>query len=122
MAKHTRLITHPDNLSILRALKHPESGLPASAWIDGLMVCTNTLMERRRIREVWHPPASERFVEYGPEDEAWARPLGLGRVERVDDGPLFYLVKDPPWLMEFFADPFGAMPFPKRVLLSDVKF
>lgn len=33
----------------------------------------------RRV-EKWHPPAGDRFTEYGPEDEKWMRPLGLGTV------------------------------------------
>lgn len=28
----------------------------------------------------WLPPTGDRFVEYGPEDEKWMRPLGLGSI------------------------------------------
>lgn len=33
--------------------------------------------------EEWQPPAGGRFVSYGRSDEAWMRPLGLGRIQRT---------------------------------------
>lgn len=47
----------------------------------------------RNIVERWDPPIGGRFFCYGPEDEPWARPLGLGRVTREDRGALFFLLK-----------------------------
>jgi hypothetical protein len=44
----------------------------------------------RSIRKKWHPPAGDRFTEYGPEDEEWMRPLGLGRIEEIDEGPVIF--------------------------------
>lgn len=45
-----------------------------------------TMVDRFR----WKPPAGGRFIEYGPEDEHWMRPAGLGTLE-----PVFYVVDVP---------------------------
>jgi hypothetical protein len=64
-------------------------------WSDHLPI--------RKTRQDWHPPVDDRFCIYGPEDEGWMRPLGLGRFETVDEGPLFYLI-DLGLLMRFRSD------------------
>ena len=43
----------------------------------------------------WIPPEAERFVEYGPEDESWARPLGLGHIGELVGQPLFMMLGKP---------------------------
>ena len=96
------ILTHPNNRKLL------EEGLRAGrpdplddglkAWgldpLLGLPVRFTDTIPERNTRQDWHPPEGSRFCDYGPEDEAWMRPLGLGRIETVDLGPLFYDVPD----------------------------
>lgn len=49
----------------------------------------------RKTRKEWQPPEGGRFTGYGPEDEAWMRPLGLGTVVEVDLGPQVFEIRFP---------------------------
>ena len=49
----------------------------------------------RSTKARWVPPAGDQFCEYGPEDEAWMRPLGLGTVVVEDAGPCYFKVQEP---------------------------
>lgn len=85
------LMTHPDNRAELEAaFSKPWRGFfgyePLFS-IGGIPLEYNSHMERRQVKETWHPP-TDRFVEYGQEDEAWMRFFGLGRIECEDVGPL----------------------------------
>jgi hypothetical protein len=82
---------HPENLERLkRELGHgPYFGVPLFATMP---LYTSSALPRRFTKEIWHPPAESRFAEYGPEDEVWMRPLGLGRIEVKDNGPAYYSI------------------------------
>ncbi len=117
-----RLISHPENREYLlqRFGEDPILGASGVSLFDfpiGIEVQWNADMAPRRIREVWHAPTGDRFTEYGPEDEAWARPLGLGRIEAIDEGPLFYLIDD--FLLRSRYD-FGSVILPMQTILNSV--
>ena len=85
------VLTHPSNSKVLRDALPVDEG----SNIDPLATIPieyRSWVPPRRTRKVWHPPKGGRFVEYGPEDEHWMRPLGLGTVEEVDEGEAFYMV------------------------------
>jgi hypothetical protein len=71
--------------------------LPAVGGVVSIMPLrfqVSDLIPERDMRDQWFPPAADKFVEYGPEDEHWMRPLGLGTVEKIDMGPLILAMKD----------------------------
>ena len=85
------VFAHPDSIrELMDSLKIPS--VPVSLGIPTIRFFDDNNLERRRIRRVWHPPHGSRFVEYGPEDEHWMRPLGLGTIEEIDEGPLLYFM------------------------------
>lgn len=53
----------------------------------------------RSTNERWVPPGGDQFCQYGPEDEAWMRPLGLGTVVEEDAGPCYFKVQEPSFLV-----------------------
>lgn len=55
---------------------------------DTIHITASDFIPDRRWDERWVPPPAGRFTELGPEDECWARDLGLGHVEKIDIGPL----------------------------------
>lgn len=75
------------------------SGNPAMEPIEhtlcGVPVRFSEHVPARSTRERWVPPAGDQFCEYGPEDEAWMRPLGLGSVVIEDAGPCYFKVQGP---------------------------
>ena len=85
------LLVHPKN----RALLEEAAGIgkPGSIVdsLSGVPVRFTEGVPERITHTEWDAPPPSAFVEYGPEDEAWMRPLGLGTVRTVDDGPGFYL-------------------------------
>jgi hypothetical protein len=95
------LITHPDNKKFLdKALGPGSSGNPMSAHaapLEGMPIQFDEYLPRRNISRVWLPPEPDRFVTYDADDEAWMRPLGLGRIVEIDNGPLFCLITAPEW-------------------------
>ena len=89
------VVTHPNNRGFLQRLL-PETGqFETLGSVTGIDVIFDEAVEERDIEERWYPPPAEKFVEYGPEDEHWMRPLGLGRIERIDRGPKFVSMKIP---------------------------
>ncbi len=109
-----KIITHPTNrdalMDAIGATVYPDGmyhGLPDT--LLGIPIMLNDAIPERDIEEVWHPPKDGRFTTYGPEDEDWMRPLGMGRFEYVDRGPLFFMVTtDPP--LRTMPDPFPVSP------------
>lgn len=91
-----RILTHPNNRKlIVQAASGMAIDLPECSFtLDGIPVVFSEWMRERKTRDVWHPPSGDRFCGYGPEDETWMRPLGLGRLETIDDGPLFLKMVD----------------------------
>jgi hypothetical protein len=88
---------HPENVDLLkRRFPASERGgiFPLFA---SMPVYSDHNMPKRFTQEIWHPPGASRFTEYGPEDEAWMRPLGLGHVETKDNGPAFYQIDTSMW-------------------------
>lgn len=74
------------------------SGNPAMEPVEhtlcGVPVRFSEHVPARSTRERWVPPEGSRFCEYGPEDESWMRPLGLGTVVEDDTGPCYFKVQD----------------------------
>lgn len=81
------IITHPDNRPFLDEVRQASPGL-FDHPLYGVRVQYCEFMPPTADR--WEPPAAGRFTTYGPEDEAWMRPLGLGRM--VPGQPLFHFV------------------------------
>ena len=69
--------------------------------INGVPVIFDEAVPLNSFKEVWYPPEPERFVGYGPEDECWMRPLGLGRIELIDEGPCYFLMNEPIFTAQF---------------------
>lgn len=97
------IYTHPNNLKLLKDATLPNDvtivakvskEVYPSDLFAGEKVQTSKYLPERRVIEKWHPPPSDRFVEYECSDEEWMRPLGLGRIEYIDDGPLFYYINE----------------------------
>ncbi len=93
--------THPNNKAVIEAaLEKANAPLCKDIWNPMVMMPGfldiplhfDSNLPERDIEERWHPPEDSRFCGYGPEDEAWMRPLRLGRFEYVDKGPLIYKV------------------------------
>lgn len=88
------ILTHRANLAYFARMpnwRHSEELVKGFRYY----VFADDMIEERDVSEIWHPPPAERFVEYGPQDEHWMRPLGLGRIERIDRGPKFYVMDFP---------------------------
>lgn len=83
MAK--QILIHPANADELNRV--PCSSSDPITELAGLRIVYSRAVPLRATKDVWHPPESDRLCVYGPEDECWMRPLGLGYVETVDDGP-----------------------------------
>lgn len=98
------ILTHPNNEYILRECfpdRDASSTIPGSLTqpldlltplLTGHQVKFNSAIPERDIKYDWDPPDGDRFCEYGPEDESWMRPAGLGTTRAVDNGPLFYML------------------------------
>lgn len=102
--------SHPNNQKHLdEAIDRASSpfiGAPhVSAVLSGMEILWDRNLPERKTREEWVPPV-ERFIEYEPKDAEWARPLGIGTVRVVDEGPLFIGI-DSPWTMTL---PLGEPP------------
>lgn len=83
------LLINPKNKHLLDGISEFRE-IGTRGLYDLSVVYSNAVPERD-IEERWVPPEPERFVSYGPEDECWARPLGLGSIEYIDRGPLFLI-------------------------------
>lgn len=94
---HETIITHPANKRYLSKLFESVRGDKQIDKLSGTPIEFLETMPERNIERVWLPPADSRFVGYGPEDEEWMKPLGLGRMVEVDGGPLFCLIQNPAW-------------------------
>ena len=94
-----RLLIHPNNRQYLEQMFAPaaQGGSPFTAMIYGTEVTFSETAPERFTHEEWQPPTGDRFTAYGPEDEKWMKPLGLGTTRTVDDGPAFYLINEPEW-------------------------
>jgi hypothetical protein len=116
-----RLVSNPANRDYLlkafgEPMYPPMFGIPGAVGFPlGIEVSWDKNLPARKITEKWYPPAAGRFEEYDPADEAWMRPLKLGRFEYVDEGPLFYLID----LSRFrsFLDYGPVLMEPRRVML-----
>ena len=88
------------------------------------------LQTHGRTVKTWQPPREDRFVSYDSRDEAWMRPLGLGRIVETPE-VLFdvrderaelvgYTVHDPcrygvRGAVVFVSDPIGPSGYPSSV-------
>lgn len=100
-----RITSHPANKKFLLEKfgekpppkKFHPFGMPPINFLgsDGfpfeIEVVWDSKLPIHKTREVYHPP-HERFIEYTPEELATLRANGIGAVETVDEGPLFYIV------------------------------
>ena len=90
------LLTNPHNREHLYDVMFQANPLQSmdAAFLrfEGIPVEFHDYIPERHLVEVWEPPKG-RFIEYGPEDEWWARPLGVGDIRVEDQGPLFFLMK-----------------------------
>lgn len=102
------IVTHPNNMGYLSSLQIGD-GEENFHRICGIEIHEDSFMPERSIQEVWEPPQTSRFVTYGPEDESWMRPIGLGTVKQVDIGPLFIEMQDKVdhLVMEMLYEPFA---------------
>lgn len=85
------ILTHPDNAAPLTRIPARNNnwtvyGVP----LEGIPILFDRSIPQ--FSEAWYPPKDDRFCGYGPEDEEWMRPLGLGTLR---DEPLFYAMVDP---------------------------
>lgn len=98
------ILTNPNNEHILRECfpdRDAGSTIPGSLsqpfdmitpLLTGHQIRFNSAIPERDVRHDWNAPEGGRFCEYGPEDEVWMRPAGLGTTRTVDNGPLFYML------------------------------
>lgn len=90
---------NPKNVHLIKealdakSLAAPHRRVESFSIADIPMHYSDTVPERD-LREQWFPPAGDRFCEYGPEDEHWMRPLGLGTVKTIDFGPLIIQMQE----------------------------
>lgn len=100
------LLTHPVNQTYIEDIvSHmqrmvPEivssgsSSGPLSIYGTPFSIKYDDSMPTRNLEQVWVPPPPGKFCVYGPEDESWMKPLGVGRWQTVDHGPLFYMMDE----------------------------
>jgi len=119
------IYTHPNNLKLLKDATLPDDvtivakaskEIYPSDLFAGEKVQTNKYLPERRVIEKWHPPPSERFIEYEYSDEEWLRPLWIGLVEQIDDGPLFYYVNEKLLYNDFLRMPLAKFLWEPSVL------
>ncbi len=124
-----RIVTHPDNLPLLKReidrqgiggdLKSPY-GLPGSLW--GIRVQTNELMERDKPSGKYKMPDGrvvpaaqvklrDRFCEYGPEDISWLVYAGL--IQELRE-PLFMVLDD----FRLYMDWMPKIAMPSALLMN----
>lgn len=92
------LMLHPANRKSLEEAFPSENPMGHAFGLDrlcGLPVEFSEFIPERSTHQEWDAPDGDRFTEYGLEDEKWMKPLGLGTVRTVDDGPAFFLIDDP---------------------------
>jgi hypothetical protein len=97
---------------------------------EGMNTRYKPLQTHGRTVKTWQPPHGDRFVEYDSRDEAWMRPLGLGRVVdtpeamfdvRDERGELVgYTAHDPSrypstGVMVYVCDPIGPSGYPSSI-------
>lgn len=58
--------------------------------INRFNITIDKSIPEREVTTIWHPPKDGRFTSYGPEDEHWMRPLGLGWVEYINGDPVIF--------------------------------
>lgn len=118
------IVTHPDNKPLLDEVVRLAGVIGFDLSAEYRQPRYLEFMNARRYREAWQPPAENRFVAYGPEDEAWMRPLGIGRLIQVDDGPLIYRVDDRMWpdLSYYGISPIASAAFPMQIRIRDFWF
>lgn len=91
------IITHPDNEDqINEIIGHFNRNNPGSSGLFNVpfSVTYNPHIPSRNIEYQWEPPEGDRFCEYGSEDEEWMRPLNIGNLRPIDNGPLFYMMDE----------------------------
>lgn len=86
------ILIHPANSGVFDRI--PRAKSDPLTELAGMRIVYSRAAPLRATEDQWHPPQSDRFCEYGPEDEAWMRPLGLGRIETVDTGPWMAVVEN----------------------------
>lgn len=109
------IVTHPNN----RELIEKQITQAAGFGDVGRMIAPvryDPHIPERDVAEIWHAPAGDRFVEYGPADEHWMRPAlartgdaRFGWIEHIDRGPKIYIVRVPEFSLRT-AYGMGAMP------------
>jgi hypothetical protein len=82
------LVTHPDNLPLIRHAVEEIAGPGYTAADVGIDVRTYKYLAK--YSQAWRPPTGSRYIAYGKEDEHWMRPLGLGCF--VNE-PVFYVLE-----------------------------
>ncbi len=103
-----KLLMHPDTAKLVKgqfaSLKLGDSDVRlAGNGLFRMEIVESQFMDRTRWDERWVPPNGGRFFELTSRDESWARPLGLGHVEKIDMGPLIIEINDK--AMEMMALP-----------------
>ena len=83
----------------------------APSPFNSIPVVMSEHIPERDLREQWCPPEDDRFCGYGPEDEYWMRPLGLGTIKTIDVGPLLLAIEDK-WLKSLDNLMFTSPPQP----------
>lgn len=91
----TSICIHPKNREELFRIVRPMFSISErDINLFGIPLIESDHLPERFYNSVWHPPEGDRFVEYDSSDEAWMRPLGLGRVEQIDMGPYILLMQE----------------------------
>ena len=90
---------NPKNADVLRSIVAERGPLdpPPTPFADRLYsfpVYFSDAVPERNLHEQWCPPECDRFCDYGPEDETWMRPLGLGTIKTIDMGPLVLRIQE----------------------------
>lgn len=102
LPKPDTLVMHPKTYEKASAAM----GIPAGYELipDVLL---NDLVPQNDLQTRWVPPPAGRFTELTAEDECWARPLGLGRLETIDLGPVIYKINQrlTDWLQHEMLNP-----------------
>jgi len=112
------IMTHPDNKKFLNQINDQFRGMASGVLGEfDLPVRFSELMEPRDITYRWEPPTGDKFTEYGPEDESWMRPLKLGTLHPVDNGPLFINIDESAVNTNVWG---GEFQIEKRDVISDM--
>lgn len=116
------ILTHPNNLRQLEQRFSEDAGdRGLMPYFFGIEVRTDANMPERDIKQHWHPPEGDSFVEYEEGDYEWLERLGAGRHESIDHGPLFYQIQKPKFRV-WMDVRFGSMQHHHSSLMKCIGF